>query len=256
MGFADFHVHSIYSSDGTGTIPAILKHVADKTPLNVIAITDHDSMQGVQEAIQLAPRYGIEVIPGCEVSTAEGHVLALFINQSIKPGLSLLDTVLMIADQGGIAVAPHPMAKGTSSLKITTICRALENPTAAKVLVGVELFNGGLVYTRANPAVSRRLHQLGLAPVGNSDAHILPMIGRGSTWFEGSSSRDLYTALMNKQTVPQSGRGLDGWAVMKSYIPRYVLRKLGWAAWNASPDESIRYIRYAKQLIDQQGVYL
>lgn len=256
MGFADLHIHSIYSSDGTGTIPAILKHVADKTPLNVIAITDHDSMQGVQEAIQLAPRYGIEVIPGCEVSTADGHLLALFINQSIKPGLSLLDTVLMIADQGGIAVAPHPMAKGTSSLKIATICQALENPSAAKVLVGVELFNGGLVYTRANPAVSRRLHQLDLAPLGNSDAHILPMIGRGSTWFEGSSSRDLYTALITKQTIPQTGRGLDGWAVMKSYIPRYVLRKLGWAAWNSAPEERISYIRYAKLLMDQQGVYL
>jgi predicted metal-dependent phosphoesterase TrpH len=256
MGFADLHIHSIYSSDGTGTIPAILKQVADKTPLNVIAITDHDSMQGVHQAIQLAPRYGIEVIPGCEVSTADGHLLALFIKEIIKPGLSLLDTVLMIADQGGIAVAPHPMAKGTSSLKITTICEALQNPCVAKVLVGVELFNGGLVYTRANPSVSRRLHQLDLASVGNSDAHILPMIGRGSTWFEGSTTNDLYTALMNHQTIPQSARGLDGWAVMKSYIPRYVLRKLGWAAWNAAPEERIRYIRYTKHPLDQQGVYL
>ena len=42
MGLADLHVHSIHSNDGTVTIPAILKHVANNTKLNVIALTDHD----------------------------------------------------------------------------------------------------------------------------------------------------------------------------------------------------------------------
>jgi len=57
MGFADLHIHSMYSYDGTASISAILKYVADYTDLNVIAITDHDSMEGVPEALDLAPYY-------------------------------------------------------------------------------------------------------------------------------------------------------------------------------------------------------
>jgi predicted metal-dependent phosphoesterase TrpH len=47
MGFADLYIHSMYSYDGTASISAILKYVAEYTDLNVIAITDHDSMEGV-----------------------------------------------------------------------------------------------------------------------------------------------------------------------------------------------------------------
>ena len=246
MGFADLHIHSIYSQDGTGTIPAILKYIADHTLLNVIAITDHDSMAGVREAI--------EVVPGCEISTSDGHLLALYINKGIKSGYSLADTALMVADQGGIAVAAHPMARGTSSLKINTIWRALEKPGVAKSLIGVEVFNGGLVYTRTNPEVARQVRELPLAALGNSDAHVLPMIGRGSTWFEGNTAADLRTALMQQDTIPQVGRGLDGLDVIKTYLPRYILKKMGWAAWNANPQEKIKYIRYAK-VLNQQHAY-
>jgi predicted metal-dependent phosphoesterase TrpH len=116
MSFADLHVHSIYSYDGTSTIPAILKHAAARTNLKVLAITDHDTIRGVREAQDLAPRYGLEVIPGCEISTRDGHLLALFIENPIKPDLPLLDTVLALADQGGICVAAHPYARGMNSL--------------------------------------------------------------------------------------------------------------------------------------------
>lgn len=89
MGFADLHIHSIYSYDGTASISAILKYASDSTRLNVIAITDHDSMQGVAEALDLAPKYNLVVIPGCEVSSKDGHVVALYIRQPIPAGLPL-----------------------------------------------------------------------------------------------------------------------------------------------------------------------
>jgi predicted metal-dependent phosphoesterase TrpH len=53
-GLADLHIHSIYSYDGTASISAILQHVMLNTPLYVIAITDHDSLQGNLEAMDLA----------------------------------------------------------------------------------------------------------------------------------------------------------------------------------------------------------
>src|SRR5688572_32742507 len=107
MGTADLHIHSIYSADATTTVRAILKQASD-VGLNVIAVTDHDEIRGSLEAQQLAPKYGIEVIPGAEISTKDGHVLALFIKTLPPAGMSLTDTLLQIGGQGGIAIAPHP----------------------------------------------------------------------------------------------------------------------------------------------------
>jgi predicted metal-dependent phosphoesterase TrpH len=255
MGFADLHIHSIYSYDGTCTIPAILKYVAEKTDLKVIAITDHDSIAGIQEAKELGPHYGIDVIPACEVSTADGHLLALFIDRLVQPGRTLTDTVLEIADQDGLCIAAHPTARGTSSLSFETICRSLQHPTVPKCLVGVEAFNGGLVYTRNNPTVAARAALLPLAKVGNSDAHILSIIGQGSTEFSGSTARELQSALETRQTLVRVGKGLSGLEVIKKYIPGYLLRKLGWALWNAQPSAPLQYIRLSRLMMENPNAH-
>jgi predicted metal-dependent phosphoesterase TrpH len=245
MGFADLHIHSIHSHDGTCTIPAILKHVADNTNLDVIAITDHDMICGIQEAMELAPAYGIEVIPGCEVSTAEGHLLALFIDRPIMAGLSLIHTVLRVGAAGGLCVAAHPMARGTSSLKFEAIRHAIQNPDVARVFVGVEAYNGGLVYTRSNPIVETICQTLPMAQLGNSDSHFLQTIGQGSSFFQGKTASDVRTALVTGTTQVQKAAGLNGLAVLRSYLPRYILRKLGWVEWNESPQAPLKYVRFS-----------
>jgi predicted metal-dependent phosphoesterase TrpH len=246
MGFSDLHIHSTYSYDGTASISAILKHASTNTDLNVLAITDHDTMSGVSEAMNLAPKYNLEVIPGMEVSSKDGHVLCLFINHPIQAGLSLLETVLRVGGQGGLCVAAHPMSKGVNSLKFDTIREALTHPEVVKTLIGVETFNGGLVFTRRNAMVEIESRTLPLAQLGDSDAHILRMIGTGSSWFEGITAQDLRTALINRTTTPRRGTGLTGAAVLTSYIPNYLLRKLGWVSWNSAPEASIRFANLAK----------
>lgn len=246
MGFSDLHIHSVHSYDGTASVSAILKYASSKLDLNVIAITDHDSMAGVNEALDLAPRYGLEVIPGCEVSSKDGHVLCLFISKPIPAGLSLLETVLRTGEQGGLCVAAHPMAKGVNSLKFSTIRDALNNQNAKEILVGIEAYNGGLVYTRRNPMVEDESALLPLAQLGNSDSHVLNMIGQGSSWFKGSTASDLRNAIQNHSTRPRRGQGLTGAAVLTSYVPKYLLRKLGWVSWNSAPDTAIRLANLAK----------
>lgn len=245
MGFSDLHIHSIHSYDGTASISAILKYASSETDLNVLAITDHDTMSGVQEAMSLAPKYNLEVIPGMEVSSKDGHVLCLFINRPIPAGLSLLETVLRVGDQGGLCIAAHPMAKAVNSLRFETIREVISHAEAAKTLVGVESFNGGLVYTRGNLSVELESRKLPLAQVGDSDAHILRMIGQGSSWFEGTTAQDLKHSLLNRTTLPRRGHGLSGAAVLTSYIPNYLLRKLGWVSWNANPEASIKLAHLA-----------
>src|SRR5271157_1530456 len=115
MGFADLHIHTIHSYDGTATVPAVLKHVADHTDLDVIAITDHDSLAGLQEGLMLAPRYGLEVIPGCEVTTSEGHLLALFIDRPIQAGLSYIPSGRLKRRAASVWLATQPHAASTAS---------------------------------------------------------------------------------------------------------------------------------------------
>jgi predicted metal-dependent phosphoesterase TrpH len=246
MGFSDLHIHSLHSYDGTASIPAILKYASSEARLNVIAITDHDTMSGVAEAMDLAPKYNLEVIPGCEVASKDGHVLCLFIKRPVPAGLSLLETVLRTGEQGGLCVAAHPMAKAVNSLRFETIRTVLRNPEASKILVGVEAYNGGLVYTRRNAMVESESLSLPLAQLGDSDAHILRMIGQGASWFDGNTAEELKTAILNHRTIPRRGHGLTGAAVVTSYIPNYLLRKLGWVSWNASPESAIRLANMSK----------
>ena len=63
MGLADLHMHTIYSYDGTASVPRVLAR-ARQIGLDVIAITDHDEIAGSLKALELAPDYGLEVIPG------------------------------------------------------------------------------------------------------------------------------------------------------------------------------------------------
>jgi predicted metal-dependent phosphoesterase TrpH len=111
MGLADLHIHTIYSYDGSASVPAVLKR-AKRAGLDVIAVTDHDEINGSLKALDLSPNYGVEVIPGMEVTTAEGDLLVFNITEKIRRDLPLIDTVLTAGEKGGFCIAPHPMAGG------------------------------------------------------------------------------------------------------------------------------------------------
>ncbi len=183
MELADLHIHSNYSWDGIVPVASILAHIAKTAELQVVAITDHNRIEGALEAVSLAPDYGLEVVPGCEVSTAEGHLLALFVTQVIPAGLSLIETILHVEALGGICVAPHPMAgKVSNSLSEEAITRALQSSRVRDVFIGMEAYNAGNVgwlYSDGNPRARRLAQRLHLAQLGASDAHMLRPSLRG-----------------------------------------------------------------------------
>src|SRR5579864_9474354 len=104
---ADLHMHTRYS-DGRPTVRALLDHIARRTRLQVIAITDHDTIEGALEARALQARYPFEVVVGEEISSREGHILALFLRQHVAPGMSAAETIAAIHEHGGLAIAAHP----------------------------------------------------------------------------------------------------------------------------------------------------
>lgn len=227
MGSADLHIHTTTSYDGTATVAETLEYVATHTRLNLIAITDHDEIDGALEALALAPRYGVQVIPGIEVSTLEGHLLALEVERMVPPGLSLPRTLELIGEQGGYALAPHPGGNWSGSLSGPAIARALVSPELRSVLLGAEEYNASLPLLLANQPARTIVRSSGLARAGCSDAHMLWMIGMGATHFAGSTPADLRRALVERSsTVEMHPRP---WYFLPSFIHRQALRSFGLA---------------------------
>ena len=95
-------------SDGWPTPFDLVAH-ARVTGLDVIAVTDHDTIEGALRACDhAAGRSKLEVIVGEEVSSRNGHIVGLFLERRVRPGMSAAATVHAIHDQGGLAIAVHP----------------------------------------------------------------------------------------------------------------------------------------------------
>jgi hypothetical protein len=118
LGRADLHIHTL-ASDGTAGVTEILEHVERNTELDVIAITDHERIDAALAARSMARDRGLrfEVVVGEEVTTLGGHLLALWIEEPIKPFRSLRST---------IAASPHipywPMATSLSVQGLHRLC--------------------------------------------------------------------------------------------------------------------------------------
>ncbi len=223
MGLADLHIHTNFSYDGTASVASVLRR-AKQIGLNVIAITDHDEIKGSLLALELAPHYGIEVIPGIEITTAEGDLLALFITQPVEPGLSLIETVLKVRKLGGVCIAPHPMAggMGMKSLNAYSILRALRNPKVADTLIGIEVYNGTSIDRMSNHYAKVLASHVNLTHTGSSDAHIIDTIGFGTTEFEGSTAKDLLKALKKDATKVHSHKEWSAFRILSSWGMRYI----------------------------------
>src|SRR5262245_30751418 len=221
-GHADVHMHTT-ASDGFSDVQTVLNHIARMGKLDVIAITDHDVLDCSLWAYSHRAQYPFEIIPGVEVSSAEGHVLALWVTQPIPKGLPLKETVTLIHKQDGMAILAHPFE--------VLVCteapfRYLQHPETIREsgVDVIEIHNAG-AFTPGNNILARRLAtQLHMPIVGNSDGHSLRAIGRGVTYFNGKTSADFRATVMSRQTLVEGTR----WPV-EDYVrlfPRLVHDKL------------------------------
>jgi len=200
---ADLHMHSTYS-DGIATIEQILHYVQHYTHLNVIAITDHDVIEGSLRAHDLWEKgsYRFDFIVGEEVSTSEGHLLALFIEKRIRPGLSMEHSINLVHEQGGLAIVAHPLHRFFRHSCQREVLDRIYNSNDVW-LDGMETWNAsfcGIYSNRIAMSVNREVY--GWPEIGNSDAHTLNAIGRGYTWFEGKTAQDVRTSIQADLTIP------------------------------------------------------
>ncbi len=208
MGAADLHIHTT-GSDGMGTPDAVLREAARRADLTAIAITDHDDLAPALQARELHARrgYAFAFVPGMEVTTLEGHLLALFVEQGVQSFRSLAATLDRIHAQGGLAVIPHPLSPLTRSVGRHGIERVLARRADGLWFDGIELANpspaGRLTAHKAARLNRERFH---LAALGGSDAHYLPVIGSAFTRYPGASAADLRVAIEAGTTSAAFGR--------------------------------------------------
>jgi predicted metal-dependent phosphoesterase TrpH len=207
-GTADLHVHTT-GSDGVATAAQVLEYVERHTSLAVLAITDHDDLAPALRARELHARggYSFDFVPGMEVTTIEGHLLALFVEERVPSFRTLPRTLDAIHRQGGLAVIPHPMSPLTRSIGRHGIERVLARRADGLWFDAIELANqspaGRVVRSRARALNARRF---GLAAVGGSDAHYLPVVGASFTCFAGCSAAELRTAILAGTSSEAFGR--------------------------------------------------
>lgn len=190
------HIHS-RCSDGFPTVPELLEYVEERSGLDVICVTDHEDVTGGLRARELAASrgYRIQVVPGAEVTTRHGHLLALFLERTPPIFRSIEATLETVHESEGLAVVPHPMSWLTRSLSRRTIDRVV---AANEPGIGFDAIE------TANPSPAGRLTRRraqclnrtwGLPEVGGSDAHHLAHVGTGWTEFPGSDTAALRDAL-------------------------------------------------------------
>lgn len=201
-GKADMHLHTLYS-DGTAAVRTLLDHVEHATDLDLIAITDHERIDGALRARELhaAGHYSFELVVGEEITTRRGHVLALFLAERVPALRPLDETLERIHDQGGIAIAAHPLAPLTPSLGRRSLLAAHLAPDSRHRLDAIEVMNPSAA-GRARRSARARLNAevLHLPEVGNSDAHVLEGVGSAWTWFPGRSAEDYRRAIGDGST--------------------------------------------------------
>jgi predicted metal-dependent phosphoesterase TrpH len=172
---ADLHVHTTYSNDSLIT-PKDLVYYAKRRGLNACAVTDHNSLDG---AYKIAKETDFLIIPGMEVSSADGHIVALNVKELIPRGFSAVETVERIHRAGGVAIACHPYVYFKGCLR-DNVCATFD----AIEVINARAFPFKDSVKKAEEAAQR----LELSRVGGTDAHYGPQIGYGYTEIEAAEA--------------------------------------------------------------------
>ncbi|MDZ7729717.1 MAG: PHP-associated domain-containing protein [Dehalococcoidia bacterium] len=201
-GRADLQVHTRFG-DGMATAREIFDWNAEYGGLDVIAVTDHDDVRGALEAREAWAQggYSFDFVPGIEVTTRSGHLLALWVDTPIPSLRGLDETVELIHEAGGLAVVPHAFSMGTRSVGRRALERVMRLTSWAQKPDGLEVANP----VRFGWDCGEKTHYLnrtrwGLAETGGSDAHFMESLGSAYTEFPGRTAEELRSAIVNRQT--------------------------------------------------------
>lgn len=181
----DFHVHSNASLDSNIRVKELVRILRARR-FDGSALTDHNSIKNLKEAKAEFKRYRLEFVPGTELTTKSGHVIALFVEDFVRPHRPLDETLDAIRSMGGISVIPHPFDIYRKNVGVSAIGMKFDC---------VEVLNARDVLKSRERFVDEYFR--GATHVAGSDAHSLREIGSAYTKILGD---DVYKSLKRGMT--------------------------------------------------------
>ncbi|MGD0862150.1 MAG: PHP domain-containing protein [Candidatus Limnocylindrales bacterium] len=169
--FIELHCHTSASFDSLAD-PAAVARAAAARGLTHLAITDHDRIDAALRLRDAAPS-GLTIIVGEEVKSVDGDLIAIFLREAVPPGLSAVETIAAVREQGGLVGVPHPFdgRRGFGRNSGTSL------ESIAHLVDWVEAYNARVLGGSANDKAARFAREHGLPGVGASDSHTVIEVG-------------------------------------------------------------------------------
>lgn len=201
----DLQVHTD-ASPCSSTPPEAVVRAARRAGLDGIAVTDHDTLSNVEAVREAAPPE-LTVIPAVEVTTTEGHLLALDVREA-PPRADPLTVVDDVHDQGGVAVLSHPFDRWRQYYRsdLSDLAAAVD---------AVEAVNSRCVRGRFNERAAAYAEARGLPRTGGSDAHFPMEVGRAYTLVEDDAGSLPEAIRSGRVSAAGRGRYLSGHVATK-----------------------------------------
>ena len=199
----DLHMHTHFSHDSGAPAKSIVDRCL-KTGLNYIAVTDHNTIKGALEVQSLA---SFPVIVGEEIKSSQGDIIGLFLQEEIPKGLSPMETVKAITEQGGLVMVPHPFDRfRPSAIKFDALEEILPHIDI------MESFNAHDLLMRDNDRAWAFARDHSLVAAAVSDAHTSLELGR------------TYMEIPEFDGTPQGFKGSLAQATLVARRANHVLR--------------------------------
>jgi predicted metal-dependent phosphoesterase TrpH len=195
--FVDLHCHTNASFDSLSSPQKVVEAAATRG-LTHLAVTDHDRIDGALRARNAAPD-GLMVIVGEEIRTADGDLIALFLEEAVEPHQPARETIEAVRAQGGLVGIPHPFDRYRGSMLKDPGLEAL-----AQLVDWVEAHNARVVGGTGNERAQQFARDMGLPGIAVSDAHSVIEVGVAYTALDTdpSTPEGLLAALTTVELVP------------------------------------------------------
>ncbi len=183
----ELHSHTQYSKDCLIKLEDVIR-TCKQRGIDKIAITDHNTAAGALKLAKLAPDL---IIPGEEIMTSQGEILAFFVKETIPAGLTPAETIHRLRDQGAVISVSHPFDRWRKG--------AWEEPELLKIVEDVdalEVYNSRCLFPQDNARALAFAQAHGKPGTVGSDGHIAYEYGHATLRmqpFEGPG--DFFEAL-------------------------------------------------------------
>ena len=213
----DSHIHSEYSPDSSSKISDILEY-AKRADIDIIAISDHNTVDGTSEVLKKSKNTDILAIPSIEISSSLGHIIGFGCEEIVPRDLTPQDTIDRIHDLGGLAIIPHPYCFYRHGLLCKSDYKKLK-------IDAIETKNARFIIGYCNNKAKKLAKTEHYPTLGASDAHYWKFVGDCYSLIKCEKDIDSVLKAIRKGKLEAHGKGTSNILLSKYLFERRILKK-------------------------------